>query len=341
LPVAKRNKRIIEQAANEIASFGNRDISAAGLDRRLSRQTVVSGLVYWAIIYMKLPRFFLTASISLILANLGLCLFFELTPDFSQVIAKSDIRTELGRAYQSPVNFGPKTGYRLPTDSVRGPTSSNLMVFEEGRALGPPHSLHSDIREQGGGRFSHWDGALIFSTTDGTDPRTNGRVYSIKASSEVKPQLQLLLAPILALADVAFLVLFRKYIIFLLRTWGALLLAGFAISLVLLAALSAFGLLGTIVVAKDGPPKDGALAFQALQHALLGCLTSIGIWAAGAGITRLILRDPRSSLAQVLIPAFPVGIVLLAMLLVVALVVPGGRSVALALWLVCLLPLWR
>ncbi|WP_154072559.1 hypothetical protein [Bradyrhizobium erythrophlei] len=209
--------------------------------------------------------------------------------------------------------------------------------------MDPRTTLHKDIREQGGGRFSHWGDTIIFSTPDGTDPRTNGRVHSIRASTEVKPQLQLLLAAILTLADIAFLVLFRKYVLFLLRTRRALLLAGLAVSLVLLAALSAFGLFGAIVVAKNGPPKDGALALQTLQHALLGCLTSIGIWASGAGITRLILRDPRSSPAQVLIPAFPAGVVLLAMLLVVALVVPWGRSVALALWLACLIPLrgWR
>lgn len=286
------------------------------------------------------PRFFLTSSIGLILANLGLCCFFEYTPDFSYVIAKSDIRPETGRAYQTPVIFAPKRGYSLPTDSNYRPTSSTLTVFEDGHPLGPAHSLHADVRDQGSGRFSHWGNSVIFSTLDGTDPRTNGRVYSIKASTEVTPLRKFFLATILAFADISFLVLFRKYIIFISRARGTLILTGLAISLVLLAALAASGLLGLIVVAKNGPPINGTLALQTLQHALLGCLTSFGMWAAGAGVIRLRLRDPRSSLFEVLIPAFPVGVLLLAMFLVVALIVPWGRSVAVALWLACLVPLW-
>ena len=113
--------------------------------------------------------------------------------------------------------------------------------------------------------------------------------------------------------------------------------------IVILAALSAFGLLGKIVVARDGLPKDAALAISALQHAILGCLTSIGVWAAGAGISRLAQRDSRAGLAQILIPAFPVSLVLLAILLSIALILPWGRSIAIVVWLACLTPLvnWR
>jgi len=90
-------------------------------------------------------------------------------------------------------------------------------MLEDDRALGPPHSLHADIRKKGLGNYSHWNGSIIFSSSDGTDPRTNGRTYSIKASAEVNPQLQLLLVSILAIADIAFLILFHRDIIFLLQ----------------------------------------------------------------------------------------------------------------------------
>jgi len=43
------------------------------------------------------------------------------------------------------------------------------------RKLGPAHQLHDDIRHEGGGRFSVWHGALIFSVPDGADPRGPGR----------------------------------------------------------------------------------------------------------------------------------------------------------------------
>ena len=31
----------------------------------------------------------------------------------------------------------------------------------------------------GGGRFSHWGDQLYFSTSDGSDPRGNGRIYEV------------------------------------------------------------------------------------------------------------------------------------------------------------------
>lgn len=241
------------------------------------------------------------------------------------------------------MELGTNRAYCFPSDSAQTPGASNLMIFEDGRALGPPHALHTEIREIGGGRFSHWSDLIIFSTSDGTDPRSNGRAYSIRASAALKPQLQRLLTASVALSDILFLLLFRKNLFVVLRRRGAAVLAGTAVLVVLLAALSAFGLLGTIIVAKDGAAKDGALVLDALRHALLGCVTSIGTWAAGAGIARLVLRDRHNSLAEILIPAFPAGIVLLAALVVIALTAPWGRSIALSLWLICLFPLssWR
>lgn len=67
-------------------------------------------------------------------------------------------------------------------DSESSPQESNLLLFENGTQLGPAHSTHSDIRSKGAGAYSHWGGALYFSTSDNTDPRTNGRSYSIKVS---------------------------------------------------------------------------------------------------------------------------------------------------------------
>ena len=80
-----------------------------------------------------------------------------------------------------------------------------------------------------------------------------------------------------------------------------------------------------------------------LQHACLGCVISLGFWVAGAGVSRLWLRDPKASLPQVLIPAFPTGLALLAALAAISLLVPQGRLIASALWAVCLFPLlgWR
>ena len=56
---------------------------------------------------------------------------------------------------------------------------SDLMVLEDGAPLGPAHSPHAAIRAQGGGRLSHWKALLYFSTSDNSDPNTNGRRYTL------------------------------------------------------------------------------------------------------------------------------------------------------------------
>jgi hypothetical protein len=57
--------------------------------------------------------------------------------------------------------------------------ASWLVLFEDGRPLGPAHSPHSEVRTIGKGRYAHWGAAVYFSTSDNSDPRTNGRRYSV------------------------------------------------------------------------------------------------------------------------------------------------------------------
>jgi SAM-dependent methyltransferase len=56
---------------------------------------------------------------------------------------------------------------------------SPLTLFEDEKELGPGHALHDDIRNRGGGLYSHWLENIYFSTSDNTDPNENGRVYSV------------------------------------------------------------------------------------------------------------------------------------------------------------------
>jgi hypothetical protein len=58
---------------------------------------------------------------------------------------------------------------------------SRLTLLEDGKPLGPAHQMHDVIRNKGMGRFSHWGEGLHFSTSDNSDPRTNGRLYTILA----------------------------------------------------------------------------------------------------------------------------------------------------------------
>lgn len=67
----------------------------------------------------------------------------------------------------------------LESESIEPSTVSRLRVLEDGVRIGVPHSLHGDIAQKGGGRFSHWGPHLIFSASDNSNPATNGRTYAV------------------------------------------------------------------------------------------------------------------------------------------------------------------
>lgn len=89
-----------------------------------------------------------------------------------QAVNTATAWVDAGFSYGITQNFG------TPGDSVSQPTVSVLRVFENGQELGPPHSLHANIRQVGQGRFSHWGTDLYLSATDNSDPRTNGKTYT-------------------------------------------------------------------------------------------------------------------------------------------------------------------
>jgi hypothetical protein len=56
--------------------------------------------------------------------------------------------------------------------------NSPYVVYENDRRLGPAHVIHTDIDKLGHGRFSHWSGiGFVISSSDGTNPGSNGRKY--------------------------------------------------------------------------------------------------------------------------------------------------------------------
>ncbi len=69
-----------------------------------------------------------------------------------------------------------RIGLAIPSDEE---SRSTLVVTEDGRALPLPHQDHISIRNRGGGRYSHWGQRVYFATSDGSDPRRNGHVYSL------------------------------------------------------------------------------------------------------------------------------------------------------------------
>jgi len=70
--------------------------------------------------------------------------------------------------------------FPIAGDSHGSPYQSKVIVLENGKRLGPPHTFHETIRQHGMGAYSHWGTYLYFSSSDNTDPRSNGRAYIVK-----------------------------------------------------------------------------------------------------------------------------------------------------------------
>jgi hypothetical protein len=70
-------------------------------------------------------------------------------------------------------------------DEPDAPEQSPMMLYEDGKPLGPAHSTLADISRFGLGRFTHWKTAgCIFSSSDNSDPNYNGRNYWLARSKQ-------------------------------------------------------------------------------------------------------------------------------------------------------------
>ena len=93
-------------------------------------------------------------------------------------LAANELQRGDGVSFVVSVKNFSRFPWTLPGDTVEQPTRSDLRLLEDGIALDPAHCLHATIRQLGAGRYSHWVESIVFSTSDNSDPRTNGRNYS-------------------------------------------------------------------------------------------------------------------------------------------------------------------
>ena len=108
-----------------------------------------------------------------------------------------------------PYSYIVPMGTKLLTqnDTFQSPTQ----LYEDEQALGPGNSQHADIGTKGMGRFSFWKGgSLIFSSSDNSNPRTNGRQYTLVIS--FRKILFTVGLGILLTITLIFAFLFRKYL---------------------------------------------------------------------------------------------------------------------------------
>lgn len=85
---------------------------------------------------------------------------------------------QLGNAYLATVLFPGA----IPDDE-RSRNRSTLQLYEDGKRLGPQHISSDDIAREGKGLYLFWRAdsgkAIVFSTSDNSDPNTNGRTYRV------------------------------------------------------------------------------------------------------------------------------------------------------------------
>lgn len=119
-----------------------------------------------------------------IVAGMGMAFLQHIIPSCAQTINATDISSNGGNSYYAASKLQSRWPllFQVQTDASG---RSNAIVTEDGKALVAPHALHKAILEQGNGRYSLWGSSktsvIIFSTSDNSDPRTNGRRYEIVA----------------------------------------------------------------------------------------------------------------------------------------------------------------
>lgn len=85
------------------------------------------------------------------------------------------IAPQTGLAFRVALPAGLPEGDRGESDET-----GTLILYEDHLPLGPAHASPERIAEAGRGRYGQWGRLLLFSSSDGTDPRRNGRRYVLE-----------------------------------------------------------------------------------------------------------------------------------------------------------------
>lgn len=155
----------------------------------------------------RLPLWLFGGIAVLLLAHLAAVIAVVRPPVIVATIDPSRISSDSGVGYVTPMRLGGRV-FTVKSDSEEV-LASRLRFFENQTELEPAHAPHDDIRRRGVGRFSHWRGDLFFSTSDNSDPRTNGRSYGVF----VKTALNFDLLVALGVLDVLCLLALRAWVI--------------------------------------------------------------------------------------------------------------------------------
>src|SRR5688572_24640643 len=107
-------------------------------------------------------------------------------------IAPAAVRHVAWAGYIAPIRPSPFAPLLVAaSDDPENRRRSSARLFEDGRELRSAHALRAGIAAVGKGRFSHWTTGLHLSSSDNSDPRTNGRVYRLETVARMPAPLLL------------------------------------------------------------------------------------------------------------------------------------------------------
>ncbi len=137
----------------------------------------------------------------LIVAGVALALAIAAArlPRFVAAITAGDMAPQGGRAFAFDPGFRTRWPFVLPSHPASTLRPGDVVVTEDGQAVGALIVSHDEIRQRGAGRYDLWDGKLWFSSDDGADPREDGRRYGVRVKARLSGSAALALAASLAL----------------------------------------------------------------------------------------------------------------------------------------------
>jgi hypothetical protein len=99
-------------------------------------------------------------------------------PDGEKIVLTKPFPIQDGHAYRAAL-----PSLANLSDSNEKLFHSPVLLCENNKLLGPPHTFHAEIAKKGLGGFSHYQDHVVFSSSDNSDPNSNGRQYTIVVPS--------------------------------------------------------------------------------------------------------------------------------------------------------------
>jgi hypothetical protein len=120
-------------------------------------------------------------------------------PRIEMPLAPADIHPLRGHAFATTLPAPPAAPWLALRGDDHGVVRSRLELREDGRPLPSPHASQAAVERSGAGRFLHLRASeLYFSTSDGSDPRSNGRRYVAVSPATPSPALAAVLFALFA-----------------------------------------------------------------------------------------------------------------------------------------------